>query len=103
MAIYQTAEYRVRPEGIGKVRSAIEEFVRYVAEGEPGTRLYAAWQRQDDPTRFVHLFIFEDAAAQDRHSQSDAVARFEAAYTPELVGGPVVFTDFDMVAMNVDR
>ncbi len=77
---------------------AIEEFVRYVQENEPGTKMYLAWQQKDEPTRFVHLFIFEDAAAQERHGQSEAVRKFEAAYRPELVGGDVVFTDYDMIA-----
>lgn len=33
-----------------------------------------------------------------RHGESDAVKRFEQAYTPELVEGDVVFTDYDMIA-----
>jgi quinol monooxygenase YgiN len=100
MAIYQTAMYRVRPPGVDTVRRAIEEFVAYVRANEPRTRLYHAWQREDDPTEFLHLFIFADEEAQRIHSESDAVARFEAAYTPELVGGPVVFTDYGLVAAN---
>jgi hypothetical protein len=56
------------------------------------------WQQADDPTRFLHLFIFEDAAAQTRHGQSAAVKRFEAIYTPELVRGEVGFTDYEMIA-----
>jgi quinol monooxygenase YgiN len=62
--------------------------------------MYAAWQQKDDPTQFVHLFIFEDEAAHATHSRSDAVKRFEAAYRPELVGGDVVFTDYHLVATN---
>jgi quinol monooxygenase YgiN len=100
MVIYQTAEYRVRSAGVETVKRAIEAFVGYVRANEPGTRMYAAWQRQDDPTRFVHLFIFEDEAAQKAHSESAAVSRFEEIYRPELVGGDVVFTDFDLVAAN---
>ncbi len=100
MAIYQTATYQVKPQAVDKVKRAIEEFVAYVRANEPRTRMYTAWQQQDDPTRFTHLFIFEDAAAQTRHSESDAVKRFEAVYSPELVGGDVVFTDFDEVATN---
>ena len=100
MAIYQTAEYQVKATAVEKVKRAIEEFVAYVRSNEPGMRMYLAWQRQDDPTRFVHVFIFEDAAAQTTHSESAAVAHFEAIYRPELVGGEVVFTDFDMVATN---
>lgn len=97
MAIYQTGAYQVKPSGIGKVKQAIQEFVRYVQENEPGTQMYLAWQQKDDPTRFVHLFIFEDEAAQARHGQSDAVKRFESIYAPELFGGDVVFTDYEMV------
>src|SRR5256885_2098854 len=52
----------------------------------------------DDPTKFVHLFIFADAAAQARHGESDAVKRFEAIYSPELAGGDVIFTDYEMIA-----
>jgi quinol monooxygenase YgiN len=100
MAIYQTATYQVKPQAIGKVKQAIEEFVHYVRANEPGTRMYVAWQQQDDPTRFIHLFIFEDTAAQTRHSESEAVKRFESIYSPELVGGDVVFTDFNLVATN---
>jgi quinol monooxygenase YgiN len=100
MPIYQTATYRVQPDGVDAVKQAIAEFVDYVRSNEPGTHLYHAWQQLDEPTAFTHLFIFADAAAQQIHSESAAVARFEAAYTPHLVGGGVVFTDFDLVAAN---
>ena len=100
MPIYQTAHYQVQASAVDKVLAAIEEFVRYVAANEPGTRMYTAWQQKDDPTKFVHLFTFEDAAAHQAHGQSDAVRRFEDVYRPELVGGPVVFTDYELVATN---
>jgi quinol monooxygenase YgiN len=100
MPIYQTAEYQVSADGLADVRRAIREFVDYVRANEPGTRMYVAWERQDEPLRFVHLFIFADEDAQRIHSESAAVARFEAAYRPHLVGGGVVFTDFDLVASN---
>ena len=100
MPIYTIAQYRVQPSGVEKVKRAVEEFVDYVRAHEPGTRMYTAWQQKDDPTRFVHLFIFADEAAHDAHSKSGAVKRFEAAYRPELVGGDVVFTDYNQVATN---
>lgn len=100
MPLQIIAQYRVRPSGIDKVKQAIEEFVRYVKANEPGTRMYVAWQQKDDPTRFVHFFIFESEAAQEIHSRSEAVKRFEAAYGPELDGGKVVFTNYDAVATN---
>jgi quinol monooxygenase YgiN len=100
MPIQTIAEYRVRASGVEKVKRAIEEFVPYVQAHEPGTRMYVAWQQKDDPTSFVHFFIFEDEAALAAHSQSEAVKRFEAAYGPELDGGGVVFTDYHLVATN---
>jgi quinol monooxygenase YgiN len=100
MPIYQTAHYQVQPTAVDEVRAAIEEFVRYVKDNEPRTRLYSSWQQANDPTRFVHLFIFEDEEAHRVHGSSDAVRRFEAVYTPQLVGGPVVFTDYGLVAAN---
>ena len=100
MPIYQTAHYQVRPEAVGKVTAAITEFVAYVTEHEPGAVMYTAWQRQDDPTKFVHLFEFADEAAHEQHGGSAAVRAFESVYRPELVGGPVVFTDYVQVASN---
>jgi len=75
-----------------------QEFVR---QNEPGSKVYTAWQQKDDPTKFVHLFEFADQAAHETHGGSDAVRKFEAVYQPELVGGPVVFTDYTVVASNV--
>ena len=100
MAIYQIAEYRVNARAVDKVKQSIEEFVRYVKANEPGTRLYLAWQQKKDPTRFVHFFIFENEAAHKAHGESAAVKKFESVYSPELAGGDVVFTDYDMVATN---
>jgi quinol monooxygenase YgiN len=97
MAIYQTGGYQVKPTEVEKVKEAVREFVDYVQQNEPGTKMYLAWQEKSDPTRFLHLFIFEDAAAQARHGQSEAVKRFESVYSPELVGGEVVFTDYELI------
>jgi quinol monooxygenase YgiN len=100
MAIYTIAQYQVKSQAVDKVKRAIEEFVSYVKANEPGTRMYAAWQQKDDPTRFVHFFIFADEAAHTIHGESEAVKRFESIYSPELVGENVVFTDYDLVATN---
>jgi len=98
MPIYQTGGYRVKPEAVEKVKQAIQVFVKYVQENEPGTKMYLAWQEKSDPTRFNHLFIFENEAAQARHGGSAAVKQFESVYSLELVGGEVVFTDYEMIA-----
>jgi quinol monooxygenase YgiN len=98
--IYQTAHYQVKPEAVDDVKAAIAEFVGYVAASEPGTKIYTAWQQESDPTRFVHLFEFADEAAHEAHGRSEAVRRFESVYQPQLVGGPVVFTDYVQIATN---
>jgi quinol monooxygenase YgiN len=97
MPIYQTGGYRVKPSTVEKVKQAITRFVRYVQENEPGTKMYLAWQEKNDPTRFLHLFIFEDDAAQRRHGESAQVKQFESVYSPELVEGDVLFTDYEMI------
>jgi quinol monooxygenase YgiN len=102
MPIFQTAYYRVRAEAVERVKEAIVEFVAYVAAHEPGSVMYRAWQQQDDPTQFVHLFEFVDDEAHRVHGSSAAVRRFEAVYQPELTAGPVVFTDFIQVATRID-
>ena len=98
MPIYQTAHYQIRPDAVSDVVAAIEEFVAYLTEAEPGLTMYKAWQQLDDPTKFVHLFTFHDEAAHELHGTSEAVRRFESVYQPALVGGPVVFTDYRLVA-----
>jgi quinol monooxygenase YgiN len=98
MPIYQTGGYQVKAKAVNKVKKAIKDFVKYVKANEPGTQVYLAWQEKDDPTRFLHFFIFENAAALARHGRSEAVKRFEAVYTPELVGKEVKFTDYKLIA-----
>jgi quinol monooxygenase YgiN len=98
MPIYQTGGYQVKPSAVNKVKQAIREFVAYVQANEPGTQMYLAWQEKSDPTRFLHLFIFADHAALALHGQSEAVKRFESVYSPELVGGEVVFTDYELIS-----
>src|SRR6202158_5973296 len=98
MPIYQTGGYHVRASGVNKVKQAIKNFFAYVQANEPGTHMYLAWQQQDDPTRFLHLFIFENAAAQTRHGQSEAVKRFESISTPHMFGDEVGSTDHELIA-----
>lgn len=98
MPIYETGAYQIKSSAIAKVKLAIQEFVKYLQTSEPGTEMYLAWQQKEDPTRFLHLFRFRDAAARQMHGESQAVNKFESVYRPELVGGDVVFTEYEMVS-----
>lgn len=96
MAIYGTARFSVKPGSRDRCRSAIEEFVSYVRAKESGTKLYLSLQDQAKPTRFLHLFVFDDEAAEHFHSNSDAVKRFTDALYPETVDG-VAFEKYTAV------
>ncbi len=96
MAIHQTARFKVKPESLQKCEQAIRNFVQYVKDNEPGTLLYTSVQEKDDPTSFLHYFIFQDEAARNIHANSDDVNRFTSILYPETVAG-VEFTEYTVV------
>ena len=94
--IRQLARYQVRPDSLERCLAAIREFVAYVRANEPGTLRYDVWQEREDPTRFVHIFIFRDAEADRTHSESAEVNKFAAVLYPECLA-PVEFIDYHLV------
>ena len=98
-AIRQLARYEVRPEALPRCLAAIQEFVAYVRAKEPGTLRYEVWQEPEHPTRFVHLFVFGDAAADQAHSESAEVKKFASILYPECLA-PVEFIDYTQIASN---
>jgi quinol monooxygenase YgiN len=98
--IRQLARYQVRPEALERCLAAIHEFVAYVRANEPGTLRYEVWQEQENPTRFVHIFVFRDADADRIHSESDEVKKFAGILYPECLA-PVEFIDYRHVVSNV--
>lgn len=97
--IRQLARYQVRPEALERCLAAIREFVAYVRANESGTLRYEVWQERDDPTRFVHIFIFRDAAADQIHSESAEVKKFASILYPECLA-PVEFIDYAQFTSN---
>ncbi len=97
--IRQLARYQVRPEGLQRCLAALHEFVAYVRANEPGTLRYEVWQEKEDPTRFVHIFVFRNSAADQAHSESDAVKKFSGILYPECLA-PVEFIDYQQVTSN---
>lgn len=87
MPVYVTARFAVRPEGMQASKEAIEKFVSYIKENEPGTRLYTSLQDEQDPTQFLHLMIFEDEAADEVHRGSEAVKQVTDVLYSETIGG----------------
>jgi quinol monooxygenase YgiN len=97
MPIYQTARFQVKPGALEECQHAIREFVDAIRADEPETRMYLALNEQGDPTRFLHVFIFENDLARDRHANSAAVKKFTAILYPNCVA-PVEFTEYARVA-----
>lgn len=97
MPIYQTARFRVQRDRLEICKHAIHEFVDYVRANEPQTLQYLAMQEMEDATSFLHVFIFANAAARDRHANSAAVQRFTDALYPNTLE-PVEFTEYTIVA-----
>ena len=98
--IRELARYQVRPESLQRCLAAIGEFVTYVRTHEPGTLRYEVWQERGEPTRFVHLFIFTDATAKRRHSDSAEVKRFASILYPECLA-PVEFVECVQIDSNL--
>lgn len=100
-AVRQLAHYQVRPQELEACLAAIREFVAYVRDNEPGTLRYDVWQQRNDPTRFVHVFVFRDAEADRIHSESAAVKKFAGILYPRCVA-PVEFIDYRQVTSNIE-
>jgi quinol monooxygenase YgiN len=99
--IRQLARYEIRPAALDRCLAAIREFVTWVRANEPGTLRYEVWQEPDHPTRFVHIFVFRDTAADQAHSESAAVKKFASILYPDCLA-PVEFVDYTQVAANVE-
>ena len=97
--IHELARYEVRPESLDECVAAIHEFVAYVRSHEPGALRYEVWQEAGHPTRFVHLFVWKDAAANRIHGESAAVKKFAGILYPNCLA-PVEFTEYRQVDAN---
>ena len=97
--IHELARYEVRPESLETCLAAIHEFVSYVRANEPGALRYEVWQEKERPTRFVHLFVWKDEAANRVHGESAAVKKFAGVLYPNCIA-PVEFVTYRQVDAN---
>jgi quinol monooxygenase YgiN len=93
--VAKTARFSVRPEARERCEAAIREFVS-VLDDEPGTRVYVALRESGDPTRFLHVMVFDDEDADLRHRHSEHTKRFVEELYPHTLEG-VAFNDFKLV------
>ena len=87
MTIRKTARFTVDPDRIKDAEAAISVFVAQTRT-EPGTIRYESWQSAQDPSEFLHLMEFVDAAAEQTHRSSEQVTAFTDSLYPLCVDPP---------------
>jgi quinol monooxygenase YgiN len=97
--IHELARYEVLPEALEQCLAAIHEFVAYIRANEPGALRYEVWQEVDHPTRFVHIFVWENADANRVHGDSAAVKKFASVLYPNCLA-PVEFVEYRQADAN---
>ena len=97
--IHELARYEVRRESLDEVLAAIHEFVAHVRANEAGALRYEVWQEAERPTRFVHIFVWKDEAANRVHGESAAVKKFAGILYPKCLA-PVEFITYKQIDAN---
>src|SRR6516225_9850371 len=97
--IHELARYEVQAGALDEVLTAISEFVAYVRAYEAGALRYEVWQEKDHPTRFVHIFVWKDEAANRIHGESAAVKKFARTLYPKCLA-PVEFIAYEQIDAN---
>ena len=93
--VAKTARFAVHADARERCEAAIREFVSAL-DDEPGTTVYVALCERGDPTRFLHVMVFEDEEADERHRHAEHTRRFVEALYPHTLEG-VAFNDFMLV------
>jgi quinol monooxygenase YgiN len=92
----KTARFVVRADSRADCEAAIREFVAAV-DREPGTQVYLSLSEAGDPTRFLHVMVFADADAEERHRHAAHTRLFVERLYPHTLDG-VAFNDFTIVS-----
>jgi autoinducer 2-degrading protein len=77
---------QVKPEGLGAFEEATLANARESLK-EPGVARFDVVQQQDDPTRFVLVEVYRDAAAAAAHKETKHYPVWRDAVAP-LMAGP---------------
>ena len=94
--VARTARFAVREAARERCEAAIREFVGAV-DAEPGTQVYLALREAGDPARFLHVMVFADAQAEERHRHAAHTRRFVEVLYPHTLEG-VAFNEFTTIS-----
>ncbi len=82
MIVY-VVNVRVKPECLAAFRSASQENAAH-SRREPGIASFEVLQQQDDPTRFLLVEAYRDAAAIAAHKETAHYAQWRDAVAPMM-------------------
>ncbi len=88
--IKKIVRYRVKPQEVDAVRTAITEFVNAVKENEPET-VYGSLQAEDGVS-FVHAMAFADESAERQHRAAAYTNQFFEILYPRCEEAPEFIT-----------
>ncbi len=80
MIVY-VVNIRVKPECLAAFRAASQENAAHSRQ-EPGIASFEVLQQQDDPTRFLLVEAYRDAAAIAAHKETAHYAQWRDAVAP---------------------
>ncbi len=98
MSLIKTAQYRVRPEALTVVKSAMARYGDQMTEQHPGCVWHTSVDK-DDPCRFMTFIALPDAATNDRMATSTETQVFADSLYPNL-DGEIQWTSWDPVAVS---
>ena len=91
------ATIKAAPGKEAELEAAFTEMIETVSTSEPGTLIYALHQQRDEPGTFVFYELYEDDAALQTHSTSDAMKTLQGKLAG-LLGDRPTITRLDPVA-----
>ena len=102
MLVHITAHYQVQPFAVDKCIRAVQQLVDYVKEHEPQTLFYLANQEIDEPTKFLHIIVFENESGLKTHQSSPASKKFVETVYPETLK-PLEFMEYNIFASKTEN
>jgi quinol monooxygenase YgiN len=70
------AKLTIKPDKADEFPSRVDDFLAHIDANEPGTEHYVLHRSITEPNVFYVTEMYEDQAALDAHSTSDAMAAF---------------------------
>ena len=94
--VQKLVSYKVDEDAIEAAKLAIKEFIEGIRKHESQTN-YHAYQISEDKSQFIHLMVFPDNAAEEKHRNAEYTKKFVHDLLPLCEQEPK-FSDIEIVA-----